>query len=131
MMLEWRNMIYILYEFLIIIFFVVECVIIGFIVLGNLLIIISLFWFYCFWKWIYILIGNLVVFDFLIGIVFILYDFVFLFNLEFVWWKYFCLICYFLCNMFFGVFVMNLLVILFEWYIVVLYFFKYVMICIW
>lgn len=130
-MLEWRNMTHIPYESLITTFFVVECAIIGPIVLGNLLIITSLLRFHRLRKRIYILIGNLAVSDLLIGLVFIPYDLVFLSNLELARQKYFCLIRHSLCDMFLGASVMNLLAISFERYIAVLYPLKHVMICTW
>lgn len=128
---KWQNTTRIPYDSLIGTFFVVECVIVGPIILGNLLIIISLLRFHRLRKRIYILIGNLAVSDLLIGLVFIPYDLVFLSNLELARQKYFCLIRHSLSDMLLGASVMNLFAISFERYMAVVHPLKHTVICSW
>ena len=128
---ELRNTTKISYEPLIRTFFVVECIIIGPIVLGNFLIITSILRFHRLRRRIYILVGNLAASDLLIGLVFIPYDLVFLSNLRLSRFKYFCLIRHSLCDMFLGASVMNLFAISFERYIAVVYPLRHASICTW
>ncbi|XP_062573280.1 tyramine/octopamine receptor-like [Saccostrea cucullata] len=128
---EWRNITHIPYESLVTTYFIVECTIIGPIIVGNLLIIISLLRFHRLRKRIYVLVGNLAVSDLLIGLVFIPYDLVFLTHEDLARQKYFCLIRHSLVDMLLGASVMNLFAISLERYIAVVHPLHHAAICTW
>ena len=101
---KWSRVSSVPYDAIVTYFLIVDYILIGPVIVGNILILISIFRFHRLRSRMHILVGNLALSDLLLGIIFIPYDIFILTHLEYTENKYFCLGRQSILNTFLGCF---------------------------